>query len=408
MLHPHDLRNCLEIYKGNGMIADNGTKRERIHRACLNIIKPVRSRTKVDVDISGRRLTLRIGNRSRYMELNRPLPNFENFDFAIFTCAALAMRRALPLRCDLPISQSAACAIARLSSLLQLRVPFAATPLDLELTNIQPDKAPMPDGGILCISGGVDSTYSAATTNGYTHGLSIRGFDFPIDNDDGYLGRQARMQKVADKFSLDLIELKTNLSLSYKSYFDSYSVMFLTTCLGFAGYGLGKGGFSGDLPSRGQIVSRRLSTVAGIDAFVSTRQFPIELTGDIATRGEKLKMIFRKAPELMPHLGFCFDEQSAGGNCGTCVKCMRTRLSMDYAGLDQTLIFDQRLDASEFYRTLDAKTPHEVILALTHIDAGIDELPDGPQRRNLLAAADALRHQWHGLRAPYTSGTNPR
>ncbi|NKB26554.1 MAG: hypothetical protein GKR99_02900 [Rhodobacteraceae bacterium] len=89
--------------------------------------------------------------------MDRPLPNFETFDFAVFTLAAQSIRRGVSFRFDLPISQSAANAAARIGSIWQQRTPQFASPMDIEFTNIVADRAPASEERILCISGGIDS-----------------------------------------------------------------------------------------------------------------------------------------------------------------------------------------------------------------------------------------------------------
>ncbi len=381
------------------------TRKQRLHRKCLNIVQPARRQVSAEIETKGTRLTLRMGKNSRYLEMDRPLPSFENFDFAVFILAALSMRRGTRIRFDLPVSQSAAFAVTRLHSILKIRAPFAVSPLDLELTNIIDDCRPGEGGGLLCISGGVDSTFSAAKAEGYSEGLAIRGFDFPLSNDSGFGGRKSRMQQVADHFGMPLRNLTTDLSLSFKTYFDVYNVFFYAACLSFAGYGMTKGGFSGDLPHRGQLSAIYFSTSAGIDAYLSTKQFPIEMLFDNHTRSEKLRAIHEVTPDLLKIVGFCLNEQESGGNCGICEKCMRTRIAMDYGGLDQTLVFDEVLDATSYYKNLKFTSAMEATWGLVQIDLAIDNLPDGPQRNALIEAADKHRRRWLGLRAPIVTNT---
>ncbi|NKB26553.1 MAG: hypothetical protein GKR99_02895 [Rhodobacteraceae bacterium] len=245
------------------------------------------------------------------------------------------------------------------------------------------------------------SAYSALTNPEFAHGLSIRGFDFPMENYSGFSGRQKRMQKVADHFSLELQELRTDLSLSYKTQYDSFNVLFLTTCLGFAGYGMGGGAFSGDFSAAGQLVATTFCSAEGISKYLSTSEFQVEMLGSLPSRGEKIKTIYENAPDLIGHLGFCLVEQEHGGNCGVCDKCIRTRLAMEYMGLDHSLIFEDELDPIEYFRQRNPGSAYMANLVLLHIDLTIDGQIDDAKRREYMKIADDMRRKWHGLRGNY-------
>ena len=126
---------------------------------------------------------------------------------------------------------------------------------------------------------------------------------------------------------------------------------------------------------------------------------------DNHTRSEKLRAIHEVTPDLLKIVGFCLNEQESGGNCGICEKCMRTRIAMDYGGLDQTLVFDEVLDATSYYKNLKFTSAMEATWGLVQIDLAIDNLPDGPQRNALIEAADKHRRRWLGLRAPIVTNT---
>jgi len=65
------------------------------------------------------------------------------------------------MRLDLPVSEGTALSLARTSALWTARMPMDCHPMDVELTNVVPDPPRPEHGGILCLSGGVDSTFAA-------------------------------------------------------------------------------------------------------------------------------------------------------------------------------------------------------------------------------------------------------
>lgn len=372
-----------------------------LRRHALNAVRRLRRLQVARLDTEGNRIVLEVAGRQRYFELSQPFPAFETFDFAAFALAAISMRRAIPIRFDLPVSESAARAVAHLSTTMQQRAPTVLSPVDLELTTIVADRAPG-DGGIMCLSGGVDSTHLALSLKGYTHGLTIQGFDFPVGGGTGFEGRRNRIGTIAQRAGLEVIDLKTNLAWSMRP-FETLNVFYFASCLHLAGYGFGKGAFSGDLTAREMLTATCHGMVKGIDTHLSTAAFPISMRGWDESRGEKMAFIAQEAPELLGEVGFCFQTQDTGDNCGTCEKCMRTRFCLDYSGLEQTLVFPDWKDPVTFYESMPFKSNDHAARYIERLSTGIDLMPDGDQRNRLIRVCERARAEHLGVRHPRIS-----
>lgn len=314
------------------MAEEISTFPKRARRAALNWLITKRPRVLARVAQSGpRRFELIIGNRRRFIQMDHDAADPETYDFAAFLLAAYAMPRGIPIKFDQAVTQSAALAVARLSTILTTRAPHLASPLDIEFAQIVPD-AQKGTGRLLCLSGGVDSAHLAATEPGITKALVIQGFDFNNKPGSGFALRRKSVEAIAAHFDLPLTQISSDFLLSAR-YFEVYNILFLAACLHLAGRGMADGVFSADHPRARQLMTLHYGMAAGIDAHLSTQGFRITMAGDDLCRAEKIKALHRIAPEVLQHIRFCNRPDAYGNNCGRCWKCMDTRFTMDQAGV---------------------------------------------------------------------------
>ena len=64
-----------------------------------------RRRIAVTARMNGNRFDMDMGDRTYFLEADRDLPKPEVYDLAAWMIAALAMRRGVPVRFDMPVSQ---------------------------------------------------------------------------------------------------------------------------------------------------------------------------------------------------------------------------------------------------------------------------------------------------------------
>ncbi len=375
--------------------------KHRIVKAAL----PHRHRIAVVARMNDNRFEMKMGDRAYFLEADHDLPNPEVYDFAAWMIAALAIRRGVPVRFDLPVSESAVLAISRTAALWTFRFPQEAYPLDLELPNIVPDPPQQSGGGILCLSGGVDSTHAAIEAKaslGYSHGMMMHGMDFNLSNTKGFSGRHSRVKEIADHFGLDLIVVQTDLSRSLHSLGQYYSLLLLV-CLKFAGVNLPRGGFSADQTTAEALVAVGNSNVPGVEGFMSAENFQVDHFGAPLDRIAKLKAIHCEEPELIQKLGFCIEEQVSGGNCGVCEKCMRSRWALEQAGLGQRAIFPDVADWMAYYETNYRATKQKNLLTLHRLENSLAGMENKEDRVRLNRLIEKYRTQVGTNAAPIVS-----
>ena len=381
------------------MARETSTLSKRTRRAALNWLIKNRPRVLARLERSGpQRFELIIGKRRRFFQMDQEATDPEIYDFAAFLLAAYAMPRGLPLRFDQPVSQSAALAVARLSTIFTTRAPHLASPLDLECTQIVPDR-PTGEGRLLCLSGGIDSVHLAATEPDISKALVIQGFDFSNKPSSGFEFRRKAVDSIAAQFHLPLTQIATDFVLSMR-YFEMFNVLFLAACLNLAGRGMAEGVFSSDHTRSRQLMTLHYGMSAGIDAHLSTRAFRVTMTGDGPCRAEKIKVLQNAAPEVLPHVRFCPAPAADGHNCGTCWKCMQTRFTADQVGVPQTIFFRDSIDPLPRILAIKPKDRIEALFELGRLDDAIELLPLGPARDSVIARAVELRRKFDGTNVP--------
>ena len=78
------------------------------------------------------------------------------------------------------------------------------------------------------------------------------------------------------------------------------------------------------------------------DHHFSTENFQFVHDGAGFNRTEKLK-ILSDAPYVLKNLQFCYIVQQKDDNCGRCEKCLRTRINLLIAGVDESKYSDTPL-----------------------------------------------------------------
>ena len=372
--------------------------REWKHRRRIARLKETRGT--VELDLDARRATLINGKTRFYLESDRDLPAYQTYDFAAIALTLMACEHGQPLRFDYPVSAGMVRTISQLLTIARAKVPWRFPEIDIDFTNVIATPPPAPDGGIMCQSGGVDSLHIAvkwARARGYTHALNVQGIDFKLDETESFLGRRTRVAAICDHVGLDLITMRTNL-LHRAFPYAYFGASFLTMCMRFAGEGLAKGGIATDYTDTVGIISLPCTHVAGIDELLSSSHFPIEEFDHKTCRAEKLAHIHEHAPALMKMVSICHEDRVAGGNCGTCFKCMRTRLALECAGLDQRLVFDDQRDPVEFLSDAEFPRREEVEFAISHLFEAAGMLPDPDRRRRAHEICEKIRAEHYGVR----------
>lgn len=288
------------------------------------------------------RTIISAGNRTIFIRtLNTPQPTHQTADFAVFALAALSMSTNTHITLQSPVTKAAVKAVADLTYATKLWLMPGIAPLRLAFTNVI--ESPLPqtrNDGILCLSGGVDSTSVAVTARaaGYTHALLIAGADYPTAKSPGYLELQSRVQTTTNLLGLQLVQVETDIRKQPFAWemLHSFNLAF---CLHYLSPQFAFGGFALDNTPVQDLARHPWGNTAALAGLYGFPEFPIAGLGGNMDRNQKVEKIAEVAPQVLPHLSVCWQNIKIGGNCGVCPKCTQTRLNLLCAGVDDRPVF---------------------------------------------------------------------
>lgn len=263
----------------------------------------------------------------------------EAYDFALFAAAICSMQTGREVVLDKPVTAGALSSIAHLAEMFALwRLPRIYPP---RVTASMRD-GPTPEGTetAICLSGGVDSTYSAyrnARQSGARYAILLHGADYLDEDRAAFEELEGRVRKTAAQFDLDLVMVRfdiKNLGINWEMLHG----IFFAAALHFVSPALGRVFFALDYTLWQDYVTHPWGSSHALISSLSGDGLAIEATGGDATRMEKI-LALSEHSDLIANLSVCYGDRSTGHNCGTCRKCIRTRVALEVAGIDPSGLF---------------------------------------------------------------------
>lgn len=149
------------------------------------------------------------------------------------------------------------------------------------------------------------------------------------DGEQLFRNRLAHVREVADKLGLELIAIDSNLDNFYSaSYEDTHGVRLMSAVLLLQGllstYFLAS--------TLSYSVFAALGSTGLSDHLLSTEALEVVHDGAQYTRVEKTRRI-ADWPLTHAFLNVCTNDATGSRNCSTCVKCLRTMVTLDLLGL---------------------------------------------------------------------------
>ena len=315
-------------------------------KTLLNYLRftPRRDEVKLVVTKSGGTVEVSLGRKSFFINSELALPtNHDVYDFALFGALAVAFRHNVAIEVDLPISSDGAKSVHKINNMIEMWQPRKTYPAPIKLNNIVEMEPAAPNGiGVICLSGGIDSTYAAIealTNRNLSHGVFIAGADFPNAQDSGFLRRKERVSDIANKLGIKLFVIETNIRKLGVRWAMSHGLV-LASCLNLHSGRFGWGGISADFTPEQEYVYHPWGNNSALVSALSNTHFPIHHLGQELSRSEKTRRIIEYPGDLVSGLSVCFDTKKGGGNCGYCKKCVRTRLNILTSGHEFPELFD--------------------------------------------------------------------
>ncbi len=247
-----------------------------------------------------------------------------------------AMHSGQPIRVEGPVSRSLLANLEYLMGIWALWMPGLYRPVDIR-SDREVESLPV-DGNraVALFSGGLDSAFSvlrhhrqmAGRRNRWiTVGAFVHGADFRHD-DARRSHYTAACRTMLKSLDIDTCVVRTNVRDFQTGRWSFSHGAALSSCLHwFAGscrYGI-----------MGATVTADLLNVWGshplTDRYLSSDRFEIQDDGALASRVEKADLV-RTWPEAMDGLRVCYQPDVEGLNCGTCRKCIHTKLAFMACG----------------------------------------------------------------------------
>ena len=353
----------------------------------------------------GTRTEITLGAESFFIDC--PDPDFgmpEAFDFVVPALAAISASRNTEIVFDQPVSQSMAAKVGMLQFATHVYCLSSISEPRLVLTRVVPDPPTALTGQkIVCMSGGVDSTFAAINAvqgHGYTHGLLIAGADYPHIGHPGFIELRGRVERIAERLGLKLIVLETDIRRLGIEWEMTHG-MLLAAALHRMSGSFEEGAIGLDSGLAADFIMHPWGSSAALFALLETASFPLRSFSPTEWRTQKVKRIVDFDIGLLQDLSVCWKDISTGGNCGTCFKCLRTRVALDALGVDGSSLFHQAPPLMAFPELMtvprsfrDLRTSL-VIYSETH-----HFMRDGPERKAVGRMVKKLRRAYV-RRLPY-------
>ena len=280
--------------------------------------------------------------------LGLPMPEDDDCDSYLLAAFLTAMK----LQADITVHGSACAQL--LANLVELQYvwnkwcPELYFLVEMHVEHVRENKERVA-GAVVAFSGGADAQFSAYrhatgkagySTQALRAGVFVHGFDIPLADTQGFSGATRMASEVLADLGLKVLTVRSNLSelsgVNWRHYCGAALASVLTGLNKYAGTGL----IGSGQPYDGLIVPWGSHPM--IDSLMSTDSFKIIHDGAGFSRAEKLNVL-SKWPLGIKNLRVCWVGDKHDRNCGSCEKCVRTRLNLLFAGVSNPTCFSTPL-----------------------------------------------------------------
>lgn len=262
-----------------------------------------------------------------------------------------AMGSSQDIRVDGPMSRSALLNLAIFQEAWCRWKPSVYRPIRIEPLSIADDPPRATAASIAAFSGGADAIFTALRHANDEYVLQsvmlVHGFDVPTNRADQFCRLLDRVRPLLQRLNLRPRVVRTNIAeLRLQDWFDSFLAM-ISCCLHSYSHEFRFGLAGGGEPYDALVLPWGQNPCT--DYLLSGDHFSIVHDGAGFSRTEKIAAI-AKDPMATQALKVCWEAADLSTNCGTCEKCVRTRLNFKAVGIDSPACFAGELDPDQVRR----------------------------------------------------------
>jgi|TARA_B110000908_G_C10259149_1_gene457824 hypothetical protein len=292
------------------------------------------------------------------IESSAPLEHLKTMDGPLCNVIFYAMRHCKTLKVCGPISEKLFRNIILFQEAWHCHSPEIYQPVVIEPTEvIKSENFPMSSFNnnlIQTFSGGVDSIFTLYRNHKLKKSepfvmnrsaLLVHGFDVPSSNQTDFDILRKRIEKITDQAGVELKVLRTSLRDNLTTNWNHSHGAALASALHLhAGTSrLGKIA-SSDPYNFVSFVPHAWGSSPATDYLLSGDEMEIIHDGAGYSRPQKLAYLAEETPEALSLAQFCWQGKDRATNCGTCDKCVQTRLALLSAGLDEAICFTTKFN----------------------------------------------------------------
>lgn len=189
---------------------------------------------------------------------------------------------------------------------------------------------------VLAFSGGLDATYALhAHANSLLGrrscniivGVFIQGFDVNLDNSEAFDDALVKNSNILNSYGISQAYVKTNWRELGASWEEAHMFGIVSVISQFS-TNVDCGVIASDVAYDEEDLGWGSNAVT--NALFSSPSFPLSFTGGSHSRTRKAEIVSNN-PVVLQNLRVCY--QGKVGNCGTCEKCIRTKLNFLAVGV---------------------------------------------------------------------------
>ena len=208
--------------------------------------------------------------------------------------------------------------------------------------------------GALCVSGCLDSTFSAFLNHknggGNNFGMVMIGADYDHNDDPRNDVLRQRTQILCDRFELELKSVEISPSFIKNVHWRMFHATVIWMLTKYLEPKISKSAISADRTRVGEMSRFPWGNCSAIIESLDDQTFPFSFVGMEYQRFEKMAALVNEAPDIIPNIICCGKLTREGKNCGRCGKCIQTKLNLEAAGSPMPEIFDAQPDLAKWLR----------------------------------------------------------